>query len=170
MLRYNRIGSLRPVRENDRRLLVEKRCLAEYDAETNPDLCQVIADCLSSDGARQTPATCAVGSLTTAGCGCATGVAGDGSTAQAVWTRTRSPGGALMSGAVTRPSLFESRKLFHSNGVHGPRSCAHHASGSCVRLVIVPGRSRTALTSEIRYSGIRRCHSSNTTSSSTRAR
>jgi hypothetical protein len=38
MLRYNRIGALRPVREHDERVMVEQRCLSDYDAALGIDL------------------------------------------------------------------------------------------------------------------------------------
>ena len=38
MLRHNRIGALRPVRERDDSALVEQRCLADYDAALGIDL------------------------------------------------------------------------------------------------------------------------------------
>jgi hypothetical protein len=37
MLRHNRIGALRPVREHNQ-LAVEQRCLADYDAALGIDL------------------------------------------------------------------------------------------------------------------------------------
>jgi hypothetical protein len=38
MLRYNRIGALRPVREHDEQVMVEQRCLSDYDAALGIDL------------------------------------------------------------------------------------------------------------------------------------
>ena len=38
MLRHNRIGALRPVREHPDQLAVEQRCLADYDAALGIDL------------------------------------------------------------------------------------------------------------------------------------
>ena len=38
MLRHNRIGALRPVREHDERVMVEQRCLSDYDAALGIDL------------------------------------------------------------------------------------------------------------------------------------
>jgi hypothetical protein len=32
MLHHNRIGALRPVREHDEQVMVEQRCLSDYDA------------------------------------------------------------------------------------------------------------------------------------------
>ena len=38
MLRHNRIGALRPVREHDDHLTVEQRSLADYDTALGIDL------------------------------------------------------------------------------------------------------------------------------------